>query len=114
MLTLLDPSSGPVMGGYLAMNVGQEWTDWLTAILGGAVTIALLFTMPETYAPVLLKFKARQMRLASGDSRFESALERARKGTPFLTHLRHALALPFLYLICESLFQYCPLLCSCI
>lgn len=83
------------------MNVGQEWCDWLTAILGGATTIALLFFMPETYAPVLLKFKARQMRLASSDDRYKSSLERSREQTSFVKHLRHALALPFLYLICK-------------
>lgn len=73
------------------------------AIWGGATTIALFFVMPETYAPVLLKFKAIQMRKATGDDRYQSALERTRAKVPFRKHLMHSLAMPFLYLIYEPI-----------
>jgi hypothetical protein len=89
------------MGGYLAMNVGQEWCDWLTAIWGFATLIVVVIFMPETYGPVILKMKASHVREATGDNRYKSALEKEREKTPFIKHFKHILALPFLYLICE-------------
>jgi multidrug resistance protein len=97
----LGPVLGPVMGGYLAMNVGQEWCDYLTAIWGFATLAILVLFMPETYAPVILKMKASHVREATGDDRYKSALEKEREQVPFKKHFKHVLALPFLYLICE-------------
>lgn len=97
----LGPALGPVLGGYLAMNVGQEWCDWLTAIWDFATLVIVVLFMPETYGPVILKMKASHVREATGDNRYKSALEKERETTPFIEHFKHVLALPFLYLICD-------------
>lgn len=97
------PVLGPVMGGYLAMNVGQEWCDWLMAIWGGATTLALFFLMPETYAPVLLRMKAQQLRRAGADARLRSQLEVDRAQTSFGRHLAAALKRPLLLLLYEPI-----------
>lgn len=59
--------------------------------------------MPETFAPVLLRFKAKQLRKATGDDRYQTAGERARAQVSLAKHLRHAFAMPFLYLIYEPI-----------
>ncbi|PWN46302.1 MFS general substrate transporter [Ceraceosorus guamensis] len=99
----LGPSLGPAIGGYLGYKVGQEWCDWLMAIWGGAIVILVALFMPETFAPSLLRMKALQIRKATGDERYTTALERARKDTPFIQHLRHAFAMPFKLLFLEPI-----------
>lgn len=88
------------MGGYLGMNVGQEWCEWLIVIWAAATLLGVVAFMPETYSPVLLKMKASHVREATGDQRYKSALEREREVIPFKKHFKHVIALPFLYLIC--------------
>jgi len=97
----LGPVLGPVIGGYVGQNVGQEWCEWITVIWGAATLVLVVFFMPETYGPVLLKMKASHVRSATGDTRYKSALEMERERVPFKTHFKHVLALPFLYLVCE-------------
>lgn len=92
------------------MYAGQKWCDYITAIWGAAQLIALLLLMPETYAPVLQKMKAQQIRQATGDSRYQTALEKARASTPFYIHLRHAIAQPLVLLVEEPIVLFFGLL----
>lgn len=105
----LGPVLGPVMGGYISMSprLGEQWCDYIVAIWSAALTLLLICFMRETYAPSLLAFKASAIRQATGDQRYKTALEKQRENISFSQHLRHALALPFLYLICASFF-YLP------
>lgn len=103
----LGPVLGPTMGGYLGWKVGEEWCEWLVAIWGAALLLVVLCFMPETYAPTLLKMKAQQIRRATGDKRYRTALEMQRDTVPFKQAFRHSLAMPFLYLICEHC-HVCP------
>lgn len=103
----LGPILGPVIGGYLGMNVGQAWCDYLTAIWGAATLAVVVCFMPETYGPVLLRMKAAQVRKATGDNRYKSALEMEREKVPFKAHFKHVIALPFLYLICACMPSWC-------
>ena len=51
---------GPVASGLIAA-VSWRWTHWLQLIIAGA-TWPVLLMMPETYAPIVLKAKAKKMR----------------------------------------------------
>lgn len=97
----LGPVLGPAIGGYLGWKVGEEWCEWITAIWGGVVLLVVVCFMPETYAPTLLKMKAENVRRATGDKRYKTALEKQRETVPFKKAFKHSLAMPFLYLICE-------------
>lgn len=58
-----SPILAPVMGDFVAASyLGWRWNNWLSAIMGLACTLLVLFGLPETYAPVLLKQKARRFR----------------------------------------------------
>lgn len=92
------------------MYVGQEWCDYITAIWGAIQLILLLFLMPETFAPVLQKMKAQQIRKATGDSRYQTSLEKVRSSTPFYIHLRHAMAQPFVLTVKEPIVLFFGLL----
>lgn len=55
------PVLGPVMGGYVSMNIGWRWLQGICAIFIGVVWICGSVFIPETYGPVLLRRKARQL-----------------------------------------------------
>ncbi|KAI9370309.1 major facilitator superfamily domain-containing protein [Aspergillus egyptiacus] len=75
---LLGPVLGPVIGGYLAEGAGWQWVFWLVAILSGALTLACLISIQETYAPVLLIRKAARLRKEAGNPRLRSKFDDAR------------------------------------
>lgn len=58
--TTWGPLVGPVASGFIAV-VSWRWTYWLQLIIAGA-TWPVLLMMPETYAPIVLKAKAKKMR----------------------------------------------------
>ncbi|QDS74818.1 hypothetical protein FKW77_002408 [Venturia effusa] len=61
--TFLGPVAGPIAGGFITMSsLGWRWTEYLTAIMGFSFGLLGLFTVPETFAPVLLSRKAKRMR----------------------------------------------------
>ena len=72
---LMGPVVGPLAGSYLSAAKGWRWAFWLITILGGAITVALILILRETYAPVLLERKARRISKETG-RRFTSKLEK--------------------------------------
>ncbi|PVH96076.1 MFS general substrate transporter [Periconia macrospinosa] len=63
---LIAPSVGPVAGGFLATAKGWRWVFWLISIILGALSVMAAFTWRETYAPVILRHKAKKLRKISG------------------------------------------------
>ncbi|KAJ4321127.1 hypothetical protein N0V94_003074 [Neodidymelliopsis sp. IMI 364377] len=95
----LGPVMGPVMGGFIAQStaVTWRWVEWTTLIMSGLVLILVVLFQPETYAPVLLAWKAQHLRSVTGDARFAAEMEI--RGEPFLHRLGVALYRPFLLAI---------------
>lgn len=61
--TFIGPVAGPIVGSFVTQSyLGWRWTEWITAILGFAIWIALVFVVPETYAPLLLSRRARKLK----------------------------------------------------
>jgi multidrug resistance protein len=58
--TTWGPILGPVLSGYIAV-VSWRWAYWLQLIIAGA-TWPVLIMLPETYAPIVLKVKAKKLR----------------------------------------------------
>ncbi|KAL2818706.1 major facilitator superfamily domain-containing protein [Aspergillus cavernicola] len=56
---LLGNVIGPIIGGYMAMNVGWRWTFWMEVIVSGCSAIACIFLMRETYTPLLMRQQSR-------------------------------------------------------
>jgi multidrug resistance protein len=88
------PLLGPVMGGYIAQYLDWRWVDWITLIISGLVLGLVALFQPETYPPILLKWKAKHLRDLTGDQRYCAAIE-IRQQT--IAHrLKRALYRPFL------------------
>ncbi|KAE8364405.1 major facilitator superfamily domain-containing protein [Aspergillus caelatus] len=77
---LLTFNLGPIVGGYMALNVGWRWTFWFEAILVGCSTILSFFLLRETYAPVLLRRKAAKLGLQIPLKESESHWQVLRRG----------------------------------
>ncbi|KAB8262734.1 major facilitator superfamily domain-containing protein [Aspergillus pseudonomiae] len=69
LMVFTGPLTAPFIGGFTVMNhsLGWRWTAYVPGILGGGFFVLLLTTMSETYAPVLLCWKADRLRREKGD-----------------------------------------------
>ena len=94
----------------LQSSVLHSWgfAEWFTLMLAGAILSMTLFFPPEAYAPVLLSWKARDLRKITGVNRFyaEHEIERI----PLLARLKTALKGPFILLISFYLSLVCIIL----
>ncbi|KAL1891042.1 Synaptic vesicle transporter SVOP [Sporothrix stenoceras] len=63
----IGPAIGPLVGGYLSDAKGWRWLYWIQLILAGAVWFMITFTVPETYAPTILKKRAAKLRKSTGE-----------------------------------------------
>ncbi|KAJ7727748.1 putative bicyclomycin resistance protein [Mycena metata] len=89
---LLGPIIGPVAGGFLTAAKGWRWTFWVLAILGGVVAIAEVVLLSETYAPVLLNRKAKQLQKETGNMALRSKLD---NGSTPRELFKHTILRPF-------------------
>lgn len=66
---------GPIISGAIAVRgLSWRWSFRIAAIFSGALGIFALLVVRETYAPVLLKRKARHLR-AQGNEQYVAPLE---------------------------------------
>lgn len=71
-----------------------RWVDWASILFAGILLNLVILSMPETYSPQLLYWKATQLRRLTGDNRYRAPLEF--RPVPFPARLRNALTRPFL------------------
>lgn len=77
--TFMGPILGPIVGGFVTSSeLGWRWTAWLTLIPGAVLWAVLLFLIPETYGPVILKKRARELRFETGNWALHSPIEEHR------------------------------------
>lgn len=62
----LGPSLGPIIGGFLGQSKGWRWVEGLMGIFAGAFWVLQALTVPETYAPVLLRKRAEKLSEMTG------------------------------------------------
>jgi MFS family permease len=62
------PTLGPLVGSALVEGgLSWRWTEFLTGIMKAAILLADVVLIDESYSPVLLKYKARKLRTATGN-----------------------------------------------
>ena len=57
----LGPVTGPIVGGFVAQSLGWRAVFWTQCIFAAVMCTASFLLVPETYAPTLLKRKAKQL-----------------------------------------------------
>ncbi|KAG6914330.1 hypothetical protein DXG01_000978 [Tephrocybe rancida] len=73
---LVGPSTGPLVGGWIAERTVWPWVFWSVSIADALLQIAGFIFLRETYVPELLKRKARALRKLTGNKMLRSSFER--------------------------------------
>ncbi|KAE8162994.1 MFS general substrate transporter [Aspergillus tamarii] len=70
------PVFGPVISSYMGQGtLSWRWTNWIMLIMSGLIMGLILLFQPETYGPLLLKWKAAHLRQVTGDKRYRSEMD---------------------------------------
>lgn len=102
----LGPVLGPIVGGFLSQGAGGwKGVGGVITILTAGVWIVYFFVVPETYAPVLLRLRARRLTQRSNSQyHYQSRLDKAGGGPKTVTQmLRIAMVRPFRLLFSETI-----------
>jgi MFS family permease len=75
--SFLGPLMGPVVGSWIGQTgvLSWRWVEWITLIFSGVVLAVVVLFQPESYGPILLKWKAQHLRRLTGDKRYRGAVE---------------------------------------
>ena len=99
----MGPTLGPIVGGFVGQTIGWRWVMGVSAIFTGVLWLLGTFTIPETYAPVLLRKRAAALSKMTGQV-YRSELEIARGPPPTLTqNFKIALSRPWILLFREPI-----------
>ncbi|KAF2396958.1 MFS general substrate transporter [Trichodelitschia bisporula] len=66
----VGPEIGPLVGGFINTRTTWRWTFYSLIAWSGLELLMLIFLVPETYAPALLRAKAARLRKETGEQRW--------------------------------------------
>lgn len=90
---LLGPTLGPLFGGLIVQRLGWRWIFWILTIVCMANTAAGYFFLKETYGPVILSMKRKQLEL-DDDVANKYRIE-GESDAPIKEKILHSLGRPF-------------------
>ncbi|KAK6503896.1 hypothetical protein TWF481_008897 [Arthrobotrys musiformis] len=96
---VVPPTLAPIVGGWVLETSGLtwRWTEWITLIISCFAFVVAFVFLPETYLPILLDWKAKHLRRATGKRYFS---EHARKAS-FWKRLEHTLPMSLRFFLTE-------------
>ncbi|KAJ4475524.1 MFS general substrate transporter [Lentinula aciculospora] len=75
----IGPIFGPLVSGFINQNLNWRWTYYILTIWIFVQTILLYICIPETYVPILRKWKAARVRKSMGDDNYWAPLDKQDK-----------------------------------
>ncbi|KAL1410858.1 hypothetical protein Q8F55_001801 [Vanrija albida] len=97
------PSIGPIVSGFIqTTHTNWRWLYWVLTIFAGACLALIVFTLPETYPPVILARMAKQKRKETGEDRWYAPLER-RPAQTWGARVNEIILKPFVILALEPM-----------
>lgn len=90
------------MGGFLNESQGWRWLLGLVAILGGVVWIATTLVTLETYAPYILRERAKALARKTGNV-YMSRIDAGQPPQTLVRELSVSLTRPWILLFCEPI-----------
>ncbi|CAD6957208.1 unnamed protein product [Tilletia controversa] len=102
---LLGPCIGPVVAGWIIQaGISWRWIFWVVLIASGVVAGFGFLTLPETYAPIILAKKRRQLVKEAGNTQLRTVFDVQRKES-FPTRLRRNFFRPFIFMTTQPAVQ---------
>lgn len=89
---LLGPVIAPIMAGWMVEYINWRWVFWVLAIINAFIAVLGLIFYQESYAPVLLKWKAQRLRKESGNENLHTVFELSEE--PFEHQILDAISRP--------------------
>lgn len=105
LVPLTGAAIGPIIGGFIVEYSTWRWMFWSTTILQSIVEVCSLPIVHETYAPVLLRRRAGELRKATNDSRYYAEIENHESGRSTVWKLRNSLSRPLRLLMFHPIIQ---------
>ncbi|KIP04994.1 hypothetical protein PHLGIDRAFT_108834 [Phlebiopsis gigantea 11061_1 CR5-6] len=102
---LLGPAIGPVAGGWIAEKSTWRWCFWSVTIADALVQLAGLHFLKETYAPVLLKWKAHKIKKELAADPEKGGLILTASNCSFKDFVIRSLCRPFVLFAQEPIIQ---------
>ena len=103
LITLLSPTIGPLLGGFITQYSSWRWAFWAISILDGCIQLIATLFFRETFAPVLLGRKAERLRSETGNCELRTKWERSDR--TFTKIAKAGLARPFVLLATQPILQ---------
>ncbi|CAK5275989.1 unnamed protein product [Mycena citricolor] len=94
------PVLGPIVGGFVGQSLGWRWIIWVNMIFAGAVLL-LCTSLPETFAPTLLRRRAARLRAETGNA--DIMTEQELNGQSFADMMTDTLIRPFQMIMTEPI-----------
>ncbi|KAL9714881.1 hypothetical protein Ac2012v2_001541 [Leucoagaricus gongylophorus] len=101
----LGPVIGPIAGGFVAQNprLGWHFNFWLMLILSFLTLVVGYFFTPETYTPVLLRWRARKLQKALNNTIYYTTSYDLQRSKSFFQIMRTDLSRPFVFIVTEPI-----------
>ncbi|KIK67855.1 hypothetical protein GYMLUDRAFT_155353 [Collybiopsis luxurians FD-317 M1] len=99
---LVGPSTGPLVGGWIALKSNWQWVFWSVSIADGLLQVAGFVFLRETYGPQILKRKAHSLRTSTGKN-YRSAFEDPNRH--WTTYMARGMFKPIKFLFTEPIVQ---------
>ncbi|MCJ1310001.1 hypothetical protein MMC25_003662 [Agyrium rufum] len=96
---LNGPVVGPIIGGFATQYLGWRFSNWIIMMLSAVSCVAVII-LKETYAPAILRKRAEQRRIETGDSRWWSRYDHK---TAFVAMVKLNLSRPFVMAVTEPI-----------
>ena len=103
LITLLGPTFGPLLGGFITQYSSWRWNFWAISILDGVIQVIATLFFRETFAPTILGRKAKNLRKETGNRALHTKWERP--DHTFSRVLAASLSRPFILLGTQPILQ---------
>ncbi|GFF34904.1 uncharacterized transporter mfs2 [Aspergillus udagawae] len=112
IISFVGSATGPLVGGYIAESgISWRWVDWVTALVAGFFLATVVLFLPETFRPVLVQLKAREIQRATGTDKHKASTEKERK-TSLAMQILFGIWRPFYLTVYEPIVVVCALYLS--
>ncbi|EJD04797.1 MFS general substrate transporter [Fomitiporia mediterranea MF3/22] len=97
------PALGPIVSGYINnAHVSWRWLFWVLTMFAGVCLVGIILLIPETFAPIIMVTKAKELRKQTGDEKYYAPMEKMPK-RGVLKYLEETIARPFKILFQEPM-----------